>query len=112
MNIDIARAWKNALYRETLTSEELTQLPENPIGTLELTDEDLISVDGACGGSCGGNFNSYGNSFGGGFDPNSYGFGEYGFGQGGYTFGHGGSCDGGYGLGIGLGGRIIFGGGC
>src|ERR1700733_7602148 len=62
----------NAQYRETLTSEELTQLPENPIGTLELTDEDLINVDGACGGDCGG-FGGFGEGFGG-----------FGYGRGGY----------------------------
>ncbi|GHO82068.1 mersacidin/lichenicidin family type 2 lantibiotic [Dictyobacter formicarum] len=47
MNIDIARAWKDAQYRGALTSEELAQLPENPVGALELTDNDLASVSGA-----------------------------------------------------------------
>ncbi|GHO82067.1 mersacidin/lichenicidin family type 2 lantibiotic [Dictyobacter formicarum] len=47
MNIDIARAWKDAQYRGTLTNEELAQLPENPVGALELTDNDLASVSGA-----------------------------------------------------------------
>jgi mersacidin/lichenicidin family type 2 lantibiotic len=74
MNIDIARAWKNAQ-----TSEELTQLPENPIGTLELTDEDLVNVDGACGGECGG-FGGFGEGFGG-FGE---GFGGFGYGRSGY----------------------------
>ncbi|GCE23488.1 mersacidin/lichenicidin family type 2 lantibiotic [Dictyobacter kobayashii] len=56
MNIDIARAWKDAQYRGTLTSEELAQLPENPVGALELTDNDLASVTGAF--SIGGNVSS------------------------------------------------------
>ncbi|GCE09051.1 mersacidin/lichenicidin family type 2 lantibiotic [Dictyobacter aurantiacus] len=47
MSLDIARAWKDAQYRGTLTSEELAQLPENPVGALELTDNDLASVSGA-----------------------------------------------------------------
>ncbi|GLV54501.1 hypothetical protein KDH_13480 [Dictyobacter sp. S3.2.2.5] len=47
MSLDIARAWKDAQYRGTLTSEELAQLPENPVGALELTDNDLASVTGA-----------------------------------------------------------------
>jgi len=47
MSLDIARAWKDARYRGTLTSEELAQLPENPVGALELTDNDLASVSGA-----------------------------------------------------------------
>jgi len=47
MSLDIARAWKDARYRGTLTSEELAQLPENPVGALELTDDDLASVTGA-----------------------------------------------------------------
>ena len=60
MSIDIARAWKDAQYRGTLTSKELAQLPENPVGALELTDSDLASVSGAysigvpgAGGCCG-----------------------------------------------------------
>ncbi|GCE07983.1 mersacidin/lichenicidin family type 2 lantibiotic [Dictyobacter aurantiacus] len=51
MNFDIAKAWKDAQYRETLTSEELAQLPQNPIGAIELTDAALSAVSGACGSS-------------------------------------------------------------
>ncbi len=28
----IVRAWKDADYRESLSAEELAQLPENPVG--------------------------------------------------------------------------------
>lgn len=49
MNIDITKAWKNAQYRESLTSEEYAQVPQNPIGALELADADLSNVTGACG---------------------------------------------------------------
>jgi mersacidin/lichenicidin family type 2 lantibiotic len=55
----IIRAWTDAEYRATLTEEELAQLPENPAGLVELTDEDLDSVSGGnsifaltCGSTC------------------------------------------------------------
>jgi hypothetical protein len=105
MNIDIARAWKNAQ-----TSEELTQLSENTIGTLELTDEDLINVDGACGGDCGG-FGGFGEGFGEGFGGFGYGRGGYGVdpcGYRGFGFGGGFGCEGG----LILGGLGNLGGGC
>ncbi|MCY7382914.1 MAG: mersacidin/lichenicidin family type 2 lantibiotic [Microcoleus sp. CAN_BIN18] len=50
-NIDIIRAWKDEDYRDSLTDEEKAQLPENPAGLIELTDEDMSSVSGGC--SCG-----------------------------------------------------------
>ncbi len=46
MKIDIARAWKDEAYRQSLSSEELAMLPENPVGELELTDTDLAMVYG------------------------------------------------------------------
>jgi len=46
MKFDIARAWKDEAYRQTLTTEELNLLPANPAGTLELTDADLETVAG------------------------------------------------------------------
>ena len=50
-NIDIIRAWKDEDYRDSLSDEEKAQLPENPAGLIELTDEDMSSVSGGC--SCG-----------------------------------------------------------
>jgi mersacidin/lichenicidin family type 2 lantibiotic len=59
-NIDIARAWKDEEYRNSLTEEQKKQLPENPAGQAEITDEDLGNVSGGmrsetaqtqCGGS-------------------------------------------------------------
>lgn len=47
MELNITRAWKDANYRENLTSEEHALLPENPIGTLELADEALATINGA-----------------------------------------------------------------
>jgi mersacidin/lichenicidin family type 2 lantibiotic len=46
MKLDIARAWKDEAYRQSLSSEELAMLPENPVGELELTDTDLAMVYG------------------------------------------------------------------
>ena len=48
MSIDIARAWKDAEYRKTLTREELASLPPNPAGSTEITNEQLEEV--AAGG--------------------------------------------------------------
>ncbi|SRR5216683_2019645 len=45
MKFDIARAWKDEAYRQTLSSEELNALPTNPAG--ELSEAELAGV---CGG--------------------------------------------------------------
>ena len=50
--VDIIRAWKDKEYRESLSKEQLQQLPENPAGLIELSDEDMSSVAGGCTG-CG-----------------------------------------------------------
>ncbi|HLI88292.1 MAG TPA: mersacidin/lichenicidin family type 2 lantibiotic [Ktedonobacteraceae bacterium] len=50
MQLDIVRAWKDDVYRQSLTGEELALLPENPIGEYELSDADLEMIYG--GGSC------------------------------------------------------------
>jgi mersacidin/lichenicidin family type 2 lantibiotic len=52
-NIDIVRAWKDEEYRAGLTAAELASLPQNPAGTVELTDEQMGRVAGA--GNGGGN---------------------------------------------------------
>jgi mersacidin/lichenicidin family type 2 lantibiotic len=44
--IDIVRAWKDPLYRASLSPEELAYLPANPAGAIELTDEQLKSAAG------------------------------------------------------------------
>lgn len=49
MNSNIVRAWKDEFYRESLSDEERAQLPENPVGELELTDAELGSVFAAGG---------------------------------------------------------------
>ena len=47
MKFDIVRAWKDETYRASLSSEEQAMLPENPAGTLELSDAELGAVHGA-----------------------------------------------------------------
>jgi mersacidin/lichenicidin family type 2 lantibiotic len=47
MIIDIARAWKDAEYRKTLTPNELKLVPPNPVGLAELSSEELAQVSGA-----------------------------------------------------------------
>lgn len=45
-NKDIIRAWKDAEYRASLSSDEMALLPQNPAGLVELTDEVLEGVVG------------------------------------------------------------------
>ena len=46
---NVIRAWKNEEYRNSLTAAERAQLPENPAGLIELTCEELVSIDGSAG---------------------------------------------------------------
>ncbi len=43
---DIVRAWKDRNYRESLSEEQLAQLPSNPVGYVELTEADLSEIAG------------------------------------------------------------------
>jgi len=45
--VDVIRAWKDPLYRATLTADELAQLPGHPSGVLELRDEQLKDISGS-----------------------------------------------------------------
>ncbi|HZO72305.1 MAG TPA: mersacidin/lichenicidin family type 2 lantibiotic [Ktedonobacteraceae bacterium] len=45
--LDVIRAWKDRAYRNSLSADELAQLPEHPAGAIELTDDELTRVDGA-----------------------------------------------------------------
>jgi mersacidin/lichenicidin family type 2 lantibiotic len=49
MKFDIARAWKDEAYRQTLSEEELQLIPANPAGELELTNTELDTVSGGFG---------------------------------------------------------------
>ncbi len=46
---DAIRAWKNPMYRATLTTDELSSLPSNPAGVAELTDDQLKEASGVAG---------------------------------------------------------------
>ncbi len=46
---DVVRAWKNPIYRATLSEEELSRLPSNPAGVAELTDDQLKEASGVAG---------------------------------------------------------------
>jgi mersacidin/lichenicidin family type 2 lantibiotic len=43
---DIIRAWKDEEYRNSLSEEQRAQLPENPAGMVELSDEAMQTVAG------------------------------------------------------------------
>ncbi|MEQ9358058.1 mersacidin/lichenicidin family type 2 lantibiotic [Coleofasciculus sp. F4-SAH-05] len=45
-NIDIIRAWKDEEYRQSLSEEQRSQLPENPAGSLELAEQDMQNLVG------------------------------------------------------------------
>ena len=45
-NVDIIRAWKDKSYRDSLTAEQLANLPANPAG--ELNEAELAAISGGC----------------------------------------------------------------
>ena len=45
-HLDIIRAWKDAEYRNSLSAEQLSQLPEHPAGMSALSDEVLKDIAG------------------------------------------------------------------
>ncbi|GEM_PF-1016888 len=45
-NIDIIRAWKDEEYRQSLSEEQRSQLPENPAGSLELAEQEMQNLVG------------------------------------------------------------------
>jgi mersacidin/lichenicidin family type 2 lantibiotic len=40
---DVIRAWKDPLYRATLTQEAQASLPRHPAGITELSDDQLVT---------------------------------------------------------------------
>jgi mersacidin/lichenicidin family type 2 lantibiotic len=57
--IDIIRAWKDEEYRMSLSDAERSLIPDNPAGSMELSDDELESIVGgartgivACSGIC------------------------------------------------------------
>jgi mersacidin/lichenicidin family type 2 lantibiotic len=49
--VDIIRAWEDREYRESLSEEERAKLPENPVGLIELTEEEMTEIVGAASGN-------------------------------------------------------------
>ena len=45
-NIDIIRAWKDENYRNSLSDEQRSQLPQNPAGIIDLSEDDMESIVG------------------------------------------------------------------
>jgi mersacidin/lichenicidin family type 2 lantibiotic len=43
---DVIRAWKDPLYRATLSPEDLARLPSHPAGLIELRDDELKEASG------------------------------------------------------------------
>ena len=46
---DVVRAWKNPIFRASLSSEELSSFPSNPAGIVALTDDQLKEASGVGG---------------------------------------------------------------
>ena len=44
---DIVRAWKDEQYRNSLSANQQSEVPEHPAGEVELDDDELKEVDGA-----------------------------------------------------------------
>ncbi|MGI5214100.1 mersacidin/lichenicidin family type 2 lantibiotic [Plantactinospora sp. CA-290183] len=47
--MDIIKAWRDPVYRASLTDEQRAGLPAHPAGAIELTDADLDVTGGAAG---------------------------------------------------------------
>jgi mersacidin/lichenicidin family type 2 lantibiotic len=45
--LDIIRAWEDPEYRKSLSAEQRAKLPPNPVGEIELTEDELTEVMGA-----------------------------------------------------------------
>ncbi len=52
MKFDIVRAWKDEVYRQSLSKKQRNRLPANPVG--ELTEAEMERVVGGDGGGGGG----------------------------------------------------------
>jgi mersacidin/lichenicidin family type 2 lantibiotic len=44
--LDIVRAWKDEEYLNKLSESERSLLPANPVGIIELSDQDLVQAEG------------------------------------------------------------------
>ena len=46
---EIVRSWKDEDYRSVYRDEAMTFMPSNPAGLIDLTDEELLGIDGGTG---------------------------------------------------------------
>ncbi len=53
MELDVARAWKDEVYYQSLSEEQKALVPANPAGEVELSEEDLLSCVGGMMNTCG-----------------------------------------------------------
>ncbi|WP_392534166.1 mersacidin/lichenicidin family type 2 lantibiotic [Nostoc sp. C117] len=44
LTTDIIRAWKDEAYRDSLNEEQISQVPENPAGLIELCDIKMTNI--------------------------------------------------------------------
>jgi mersacidin/lichenicidin family type 2 lantibiotic len=44
--VDIIRAWEDPEYRKSLSPEQRAKLPANPVGEIELTEDELTAIMG------------------------------------------------------------------
>lgn len=44
--LDIIRAWKDEEFRNSLSAEQIAQMPVHPVGAIELTDADVYAAAG------------------------------------------------------------------
>lgn len=44
--LDIIRAWKDELFRKSLTSDQQALLPEHPAGEMVLSEKEMASING------------------------------------------------------------------
>lgn len=47
--LDIIRAWKDELFRKSLSSDQQVLVPEHPAGEIVLSDEEMVNVNGGGG---------------------------------------------------------------
>lgn len=52
-NDQIIRAWKDASFRNSLSADELAEVPTNPAGIVDISDQDLEEAVGATSWPCG-----------------------------------------------------------
>jgi len=50
--LDVIRAWKDKAFRQSLSDAERARLPQNPAGSVELTETEAAAVVGQVAATC------------------------------------------------------------